>query len=131
MVAFLRQFLVVLLVLLQGAAPLVHAHTDGNVSQRGLHLPEFEAFHLVADSASLTAADHGVIAESCIVDLGSAIKRQRAIEDHNPTSYTINNEPVFAITRVVEVVNFSPQIACFVLDPYLSHNTSRAPPHYS
>jgi len=75
MVAFLRHFLIVLAVLLQSAAPLVHAHIGGEVSLRGLHLHEFETLHMAAHGVSLEKiAGHAVDAESCIVDLGSAMK---------------------------------------------------------
>jgi hypothetical protein len=131
MVAFLRQFLVVLLVLLQSAAPLVHAHTGGKVSQYGLHLHEFEALHLVADSVALTAFGHAISADSSIVDLGSAIKQQTTTDDHSFSFYLFGNDPVFAIARDSDVINFSPHISGFVLEPFLSHNTSRAPPLYS
>lgn len=128
MVAFLRQFLVVLLVLLQGAAPLVHAHTGGDVSQRGLHLPEFETLRLAADSMSLAAADHSVTAESCIVDVGSAIKRQHTADDSAPIFYLPGNGPGLAFTRDTGIVNFSPYTTGFIPEPFSSHNTSRAPP---
>lgn len=69
MVALLRQFLVVLLVLLQCAAPLVHAHTGGNAYQSGLHIHEFESFSHVSKEVALVAASHDSHADSVIVDI--------------------------------------------------------------
>ncbi len=128
MVAYLRQFLVVLLVLLQNAAPLVHAHTGGNVTQRGLHLHEFESLRLVADNTSLAAADHAVDAENCVVNVGSAIKQQQTFDYSVTTFYGINNDLGFAIARDAKIVNFSPQPSGFIPKPLLAHNSSRAPP---
>jgi hypothetical protein len=130
MVAFLRQFLVVLLVLLQSAAPLVHAHTGGKISQYGLHLHEFEALHLAADSIALSTLDHAISSDSSIVDLGSAIKQQTPTDDHSSSFYLLGNAPVFAVARDANIINFSPYISGFFLAPFPSHNTSRAPPLY-
>lgn len=128
MVAFLRQFLVVLLVLLQNAAPLVHAHTGGNVTQRGPHLYEFETLRLLADNVSLAAIDHAADSESCIINVGSAIKQQQTL-DHSVTSfYPINGDLGFAIARDADIINFSPQPAGFIPKPLLTQNSSRAPP---
>lgn len=128
MVAFLRQFLVVLLVLLQSAAPLVHAHTGGNFSQRGLHLHEFETLRLAADNMFLASVDHAVDAESCIVNVGSAIEKQHAANNADTVLYPLNCDQDFAIARDADIVNFSPQLSGFIPKPLPSHNNSRAPP---
>ena len=128
MVAFLRQFLVILLVLLQNAAPLVHAHTGGETPQHGLHLHEFEALRLAADNMSLASIDHASDAKSCIVNVGSAIKRQHSNDDATAVLYPMNNDQGFAIARDADIVNFSPQPSGFIPKPLPSHNSSRAPP---
>lgn len=127
MVAFFRQFLVVLLVLLQFAAPLVHAHVDETSLGHGLHLHEFEGLHFKADAvvmASLTVHD---AAQSVIVEVGSAIKIQQPAQD--AMDFALLYEPGFWPTqRIVERVNFSPHPQPSVSEPFLSQNLSRAPP---
>lgn len=127
MVAFFRQFLVVLLVLLQFAAPLVHAHVDETSLGHGLHLHEFEGLHFKADSmvmASLTVHD---AAQSAIVEVGSAIKIQQPV--HDIADYALFSEFTFWPTQlIVELINFSPQQQLSISEPFLSQNLSRAPP---
>lgn len=75
MVALLRQFLVVLLVLLQNAAPLLHAHTDGNpTGARGIHFHAFETLAGTGRHASSQIAQGSHHCERGIVAIGSAIK---------------------------------------------------------
>ncbi|MGZ5000090.1 MAG: hypothetical protein ACXV7F_07305 [Methylomonas sp.] len=124
----MRQFLVVLLVLLQFAAPMVHAHAGGNVTQRGLHLHEFESLRLITDSPSLASADHSVNMQSCIVEVGSAIKQQQTLDQAVTFFYPVNDALGFAIARDARIVNFSPHNAGFIPKPVITHNTSRAPP---
>lgn len=127
MVAFLRRFLVVLLVLLQAAVPLVHAHAGNNVA-RGLHLHEFEALHVVADGLSFSIGKHAADAQSCIVEVGSAINQQPSDHDSAAIFYLPVEIPAFAGDRMIDVINFSPHTAGFVPEPFLAQNTSRAPP---
>lgn len=129
MVAYLRQFLVVFLVMLQFAAPLMHAHTDHNAEQRGLHLFEFEALQAASDEAVLIGADHDLQTQSAIVNLGSAIKQQPLLERHTPIfNLTISLMLDFAVIYRSAAVNFSPPVLPFLPEPSLSQNTSRAPP---
>ena len=128
MVAFFRRFLVVLLVLLQNAAPLVHAHTGGDVSQGGFHLYEFEALRFVADQVSMVSAGHGQDTESCIVNVGSAIKQHQTSNDPIPVFCLLGGNPVASANRYAETVNFSTHLAGFVPQSFPNHNTTRAPP---
>jgi hypothetical protein len=128
MVALLRQFLVVLLVLLQCAAPLVHAHTGGNAYQSGLHIHEFESFSHVANEVALVAASQDSHADSVIVDIDSAIKHQSTDNDSITAFYLHSQISSFAISRQADTINFSTQPLAFVPSFFISHNTSRAPP---
>lgn len=128
MVALLRQFLVVLLVLLQCAAPLVHAHSGGNTYQSGLHIHEFEAFNHIANEAALIAANHDNHADSIIVDIDSAIKQQASDNDSITAFYLHSQISSFAISHQAETINFSPQSLVLIRNPFISHNPSRAPP---
>lgn len=127
MVAFLRRFLVVLLVLLQYAAPLVHAHASGNNSQRGLHLHEFESLRLVTDGLAMHASDNGAEIENGIIEIGSAIKQHQNI-DQVAAFFLSDNTLSFVIARDAEIINFSPQTVEPITQPFLWHHSSRAPP---
>lgn len=128
MVAYLRQFLVMLLVLLQVAAPLVHAHVGKDASMPGLHLHEFEVLHLGHDGAGLMAINHDLQSQNGIVDLGSAIKQQQLLDKLAPALFLLAAFPSFAVERRASIINFPPPISRFTPEPVLSHYGSRAPP---
>ena len=83
MVAFFRQFLIVLLVLLQNATPLMHAHIGQEGTQSGLHLYEFETLRLAVDHSSIETANFAQDTENFIVSIGSAIKQTISILSPN------------------------------------------------
>ncbi|OAI07410.1 hypothetical protein A1353_06940 [Methylomonas methanica] len=129
MVAYLRQFLVVFLLLLQVAAPLVHAHVGRDAAPGGVHLHEFEALHSSHDGPGFMTVDHDLQVQSGVVNLGAAIKRQQLLDRLTPVIYMIVSSAAdFAIMPQIGVVDFSPHTPLFAPDPLLSHNPSRAPP---
>lgn len=128
MLAPLRQFLIVLLVLLQTAAPLVHAHVGDHASPMGgLHLPEWEMLKVGADGTIKFASVQHVDSMTAIVELGSAIKLPKV--DPHALAYAelvISPRPQ---ADCAERINFSPHRLPVVCDqPFLSDNISRAPP---
>lgn len=127
MVAYFRQFLVVLLVLLQVAAPLVHAHVGKDVSARGLHLHEFEALHRSQHGPDLLAADHGIDSRYAIVNIGSAIKQPLA-DNLAPALLLVAVDLAPAADRQNEPAIFPAYPPRFVPEPFPSPNSSRAPP---
>ncbi|TCV76946.1 hypothetical protein EDE11_13029 [Methylomonas methanica] len=117
------------LLLLQVAAPLVHAHVGKDAAPGGLHLHEFEVLHIDHDSPGFMAVDHDLQIQNSIVNLGSAIKQQQLLDRLTPVFYLIvSAAPDFAIMRQIDAVNYSPHIPLFAPEPLLSHNPSRAPP---
>ncbi|OQW74291.1 MAG: hypothetical protein BVN35_10650 [Proteobacteria bacterium ST_bin11] len=129
MVAYLRQFLVMFLLLLQIAAPLVHAHVGKDNAQGGLHFHGFEALHSEHDQSGLMAVDHDLDIKSSVVILGSAIKQQQLLDRPMSAFYLIGSiVPDFAIMGQIDVLNFSPHIPLFAPEPLLNQNPSRAPP---
>ncbi|QBC29589.1 hypothetical protein U737_23220 [Methylomonas sp. LW13] len=130
MVAYLRQFLVMFLLLLQVAAPLVHAHIGRDAMKGGLHLHEFEVLHIDHDGdPALMAVEHDLQTQNSIVNLGSAIKQQQWLDRLAPVFYLLDSVVAdLAVTRQIEAIKFSPHIPLFAPDPVLSHNPSRAPP---
>ena len=91
MVASLRHFLILLLVLLQVAAPLVHAHVGDSMSGHGLHLHEFEMLQVKPHQQSFANLDYQARAvQSAIVEVGSAIKIRPQVENFTPIVYIIS-----------------------------------------
>lgn len=127
MVAFLRQFLVVLLVMLQFAAPLVHAHVHGLGATRGLHLHEFETLKSKSDAALMAALDYAGSADSAIVELGSAINSSQDLQAPAPI-FSNFSDAWLAEPYLIEIINFSPHDAVFVTQHFVNQHASRAPP---
>jgi hypothetical protein len=130
MVAPFRQFLIVLLVLLQMAAPLVHAHVGSPASAfGGLHLPELEMLRLGSDGALKLASVQHVDSMTAIVELGSAIKLPKLDPNTQPLWYTNPAIHPLSTAQCVERINYSPHRQPVVSEqPFLSDNISRAPP---
>jgi hypothetical protein len=127
MVAFLRHFLVVLFVLLQFAAPLVHAHVHNLGTSRGLHLHEFETLQLKSDAPFLATMDYASPLQSTVVELGSAIKIPQTIQPLPPI-YSDYNHAWLPEQYVVGIINFSPHETALITEPFLNQPSSRAPP---
>ncbi len=131
MVAFIRQFLVLLLVLLQFAAPLVHAHVDDRGVTNGLHLHEFESLTVQADRLPNSVQACSVSLQSAIVELGAAIQHQPSeLDDEDATALYCLTEQTAALParQNLKAINFSPQQAHLKTPHFLSQNLSRAPP---
>jgi len=128
MVAFSRHFLVMFLVLLQFAAPLVHAHVHELGTSRGLHLHEFETLQLnKSDAPLLSTIDYAGPVNSAVVELGSAIELPKETQPLPPI-YSDCNEAWLPKQYIVEIINFSPHETAIFTKPFLRQLSSRAPP---
>ncbi len=127
MVAFLRQFLVVLLVMLQFAAPLVHAHVHDRGLTSGLHLHEFETLQFKSDTAFMASLDYAGMADSAIVELGSAIDTSQDGQAVAPISASFS-DVWLAEPYLIEIINFSPHDAVLITEDFVNQHASRAPP---
>jgi hypothetical protein len=128
MVAFFRQFLVVLLVFLQNAAPLMHAHTGQEGTQSGLHLYEFETLRLIVDHSSVGTANFAQDTENFIVSVGSAIKHT---DSNLPAKLFLdlsNKESALAPLIPADLLKFSLLNAVFSYHLHPNPNQPRAPP---
>lgn len=128
MVAFFRQILVVLLVSLQFAAPLVHAHVDDSNPMFGLHLHEFESLSPKSDAVMAAALDNVHAVQGAIVEMGAAIEMQQTLDDGKPVYCLLADVPQCTVRFIVEKINFSPQPFFAVSEPFLTQNHTRAPP---
>ncbi len=128
MVAFFRQFLVVLLVLLQNAAPLMHAHTGQEGTQNGLHLYEFETLRLVVDHASVGTANFAQDTENFIVSIGSAIKHTDSTLPAKLFFDLSYKESALAPLIPADFLKLPLLITVFSYHFHLNRNQPRAPP---
>ncbi|WP_445372007.1 hypothetical protein ACH518_04360 [Methylomonas sp. HW2-6] len=128
MVAYLRQFLVVLLVLLQTAAPLVHAHVGGDAGDCGIHLHGLESLQSEPDQWSLPDNRHELHQQAAVVSVGSAIKLQMMRERLVPLGFLLPSvaEPKFY--PPVRPPFYRSLVSPPPTAPLLADNASRAPP---
>ena len=127
----LRQFLVIMLMGLQMAAPLVHAHAGRDVGQQmGLHLHELERFsepRLAAEYQTANAAD--LFHEVAVVDIDYGIKGHRHLHvDVSSTVLWLWHALGFAVALPSEIIGFSPHRQLRPVAPVPDHQTSRSPP---
>lgn len=129
MVAFIRQLLVLMLVLPQFAAPLVHAHIGESSPVRGVHLHEFENIRLQKTGTFAQAKpDHFSDAQSAIVELGSAVKLQSFLDVVIVNCFWHGDGLGLVAQPLLKVINFSPHQLAVPIEPVHTQHPSRAPP---
>ncbi|QWF70697.1 hypothetical protein KEF85_15460 [Methylomonas paludis] len=129
MVAIFRQFLTILLVLLQYAAPLVHAHSGGISQQHGLHLYEFESLHFSPAHATLEKSGYDQNLGHCVFNIGSAIRQQPILHDTlSPDIGLFSGKSVFPAIYHRHVPSRLPALNHSIAQPFLYQNIARGPP---
>jgi len=128
MVASLRPILLILLVLLQIAAPLVHAHVGGDGGISGLHVHTLQNFHANGNNQHAVKAIHEVGAMVAIVELGSAIQTPQSDHDSPPGCLFEDQPSCLGVHRCVGRINFSPHPEPAATSPFPTSHASRAPP---
>ena len=122
----MRRFIVLLLLLLQGFMPLVHAHVQAVDCEYGLHLHEFSTYTDQASYASSLelAADLGAV-----IDMNSAIKEQKLLAADVDDACFYSCIIVFIQRSVVSrLVGFSPPVDILKFPIKYSSSAPRAPP---
>ena len=118
------------LVLLQFAAPLVHAHTGNEITGSGLHVPGLESFSVGANANEISTIDGHFDHNYGIVSIDSAIqqKHQACIDE---SSAAVLSQPSFSFSLALleYFINFSPQSDQPLPTPFISQHNTRAPPH--
>jgi len=123
-----RRFIILLLLVLQGFSPLVHAHVhmiDGN--NDGIHIDEISRAWQGADHAfSLSSIDHACAA----IDMQTAIQQKKLLLDGELlNTFFVDARPKFSHKLIVnKLIGFSPPI--FIVQPSVSLSAiaPRAPP---
>ncbi|WP_349432030.1 hypothetical protein Q9L42_004205 [Methylomarinum sp. Ch1-1] len=129
MISFLQKMIMALLVLLQFAAPLVHAHAGMEISNLGVHVPGLEALSVGTDVDKFSSISGQYHQDSCLVGISSAIpqKQDASVESSYIDSY-IPAEMVFSIALNGCTINFSPQDKSLVDRLLFCLHSPRAPP---
>lgn len=136
MLIYLRKFLLLILMLLQLFAPLVHAHahTEQSLQGFGVHLPELEVFTSTRQQAVLSAVNSLQNAEGVVVGIHAGMQHKplnihsaQSLDNHYPLLPPALALGVIRLTPAVPVTEVFPttQIAYLLIIPPLS---SRAPP---
>ena len=128
MVACFRQFLVLLLVLLQLVAPLVHAHTGGPDTQFGIHLQGLESLRLNDHNSVISSQQSAMTADNAMVEVDSGINRFKTRWSLLPlvllptplAAFNPQASPI-RLTFDTSTIHRSPP-------PWLQQQLSRAPP---
>lgn len=128
-----RNFLIILIALLQLVAPLVHAHSTGTQPPAlGVHLPGLE---FIAGSQHSTGAT-GALAQASqldccgiLIDLGCGVRHSKSVAALPATLNSRQDFTLPAIDFIVATINFSPhRPSVFSTIAYLQPVAPRAPP---
>ncbi|MEQ1635096.1 MAG: hypothetical protein ABL903_00300 [Methylococcales bacterium] len=125
-----RNFLVILLVLLQLFAPLVHAHVGKHFTSAGIHLPGLESRTVGVEAPTLQALDCNFSSSNLIVSIEAGVKNKQPenVVDNADGAYIHQPAFVFNVLIIATDSNFSPHIAAFVPYLYTPRYAPRAPP---
>ncbi len=124
----LRRFIILLLLVLQGFTPLVHAHVQIMDSiDDGIHIDEISrVWHDTGDALSLSNSDHA----GTVIDMQAAITQKKLLLDGELLSTLfVDTKPQFVHCFIInKLMGFSPPI--FIVKPSISLSAiaPRAPP---
>lgn len=127
---FFHRFIILLLVL-QGFTPLVHAHVQMLDSiDEGIHIDEISrAWHEPDDALLLSAIDH----HSAVVDMQTAIQEKKLLLDGKLlNAIFIGTQHHFIRSLIInKLIGFSPPVSIVKPSVSLSVIVPRAPQHCS
>lgn len=129
MIPALQKITVLILALLQFAAPLVHAHSGVQSDGLGVHIPGLESWSVGTNEDSLSSGNSQFPLKSCLVAVSTAIQQKQPVSTV-PSSHCAIIPPVETYTVCSDgcLINFSPHlIQVTSLPPHHWHG-SRAPP---
>lgn len=126
----LRQFMVLMLIALQFAAPLVHAHIGVETGrQAGLHMHELEVFSMTASDPQVLVADKQAVSDDqLVIDLDLAIKPLQHVQDFLALVSWQHEQFLFAADRRPQITRFFHPACILPVTPQLELRSPRAPP---
>ncbi len=125
-----RKSLILVLALLQLCAPLVHAHTNENSPNHGLHIPGLELYGINQHAPVMQNVNVDWDAEGLLITVDAGIKNLQDISVEKPGhSFAMLPSHQLQVCALPENDgNFSPQRQSFSFQRYLSTLSPRAPP---
>ncbi len=124
------RLIILLLALLQGFAPLVHAHVQTDNGQAGIHLEGFA--YADYDNSQVLSSKNSECEACLVIGLGSAIQPKHLLMGDSaadepqlyPVPADITKLPVF----IKKQVGFSPPVRIDYFQVYSLSSAPRAPP---
>lgn len=123
-----HRFIILLLLVLQGFTPLVHAHVQmtGSVDE-GIHIDGISrTWHEPGDALSLSTTDHS----SRVIDMQAAIQQKKLLLDGellNPIYFDAGLKFI-RLLSINKLIGFSPPVLFIYPSVSLSAIAPRAPP---
>ncbi len=121
------KLILMLQIVLQLFAPLVHAHIHGEPSPAGWHIPGLEKLTLLSDEPAFFALEQSPSEQNLSVDIGSGI-RQNKIIAHFDLPYCIPVLDFLFAAPPPEKWFSSAEPPEIYLSFTVTHSDSRAPP---
>lgn len=130
MIPALQKITILALVLLQFAAPLVHAHTGMEIAGPGVHVPGLESWSVGAKEDSVSSSSGPYRTNNCLVAISSAIQQKQPVSVEPFGGYALSQPPVqtYVVSLDVCLLNFSPHRNRIIPSPLVSSHATRAPP---
>lgn len=126
MIIFIRRFIVLFLLLLQGFTPLVHAHVQTVDGGYGLHIHEFSAY---TDKESYLSSLEFFADSGAVIDMNSAIKERNLLSADLDAACVYACVLVFLQQFIVQqLLGFSPPLDALKSSIKYSVFAPRAPP---
>ncbi len=127
----LKKFLIITIVMLQIAAPLVHAHSGIDNSGQHIHIPGLEMLSVRTDETQFSSID--CCFDPGIVGVSSAIQQKIPAAANPSSSAIVLIQPEYYVQSVLygSLINFSPHPERPRLKPFSSQHCTRAPPLFS
>ena len=125
----LRKFLVIVLMMLQFIAPLVHAHASEHCLKLGLHVPGLEHYG-DAHATTLAQIPQHVCADGMIVGVETGLEQNGTTSQADSDSNYFLHQRAFAFAATVFRfdANFSAQPQHLVYRTFITSYPPRAPP---
>lgn len=128
MIPRLQKLLIILLVLLQFTAPLVHAHTGSDIAELGVHVPGLESLSVGADLDKISSDHIDIYHETSLVGISAAIQQKSPITVAPASLYIDLPNGSYCVSLDISLLNFSPPETPPVPDLLVSPHFARAPP---
>lgn len=118
----------IILALLQFVAPLVHAHSNGESSGQGFHLPGYEHYSVKSDRSEFHEMTQSSVADYPIISIGVGIKNKTAVSAYTPSVDLAKHHSLLKSADLSCLVPFLQLTQVHISVAYYTPLHSRAPP---